>query len=150
VQFKGDRETFGTNELAQMEERKKMTHIRTPDIVKDRIEPEDLAIGQKIYNQYCMACHQSNGMGASGRFPPLNGTDWVTGDKERLVHLILNGMEGAIEVNGEIYDGVMPQHSFLNDDQIADVLTYIRTHFENKAGSISAEEVENYRKSNNK
>ena len=41
------------------------------------------------------------------------------GDKERLVHLILNGMEGAIEVNGEIYDGVMPQHSFLNDDQIA-------------------------------
>ena len=80
----------------------------------------------------------------------LNGTDWVTGDKERLVHLILNGMEGAIEVNGEIYDGVMPQHSFLNDDQIADVLTYIRTHFENKAGSISAEEVENYRKSNNK
>jgi mono/diheme cytochrome c family protein len=148
VQFKGDRETFGTNELAQMEERKKMTHIRTPDIVKDRIEPEDLAIGQKIYNQYCMACHQSNGMGASGRFPPLNGTDWVTGDKERLVHLILNGMEGAIEVNGEIYDGVMPQHSFLNDDQIADVLTYIRTHFENKAGSISAEEVESYRKSN--
>ena len=150
VQFKGDRETFGTNELAQMEERKKMTHIRTPDIVKDRIEPEDLAIGQKIYNQYCMACHQSNGLGASGRFPPLNGTDWVTGDKERLVHLILNGMEGAIEVNGEIYDGVMPQHSFLNDDQIADVLTYIRTHFENKAGSISAEDVENYRKSNNK
>jgi mono/diheme cytochrome c family protein len=74
----------------------------------------------------------------------------VTGDKERLVHIILNGMEGAIEVNGEIYDGVMPQHSFLNDDQIADVLTYIRTHFGNDAGSISAEEVENYRKSNKK
>ena len=148
VQFKGDRETFGTKELAQMEERKKLSHIRTPDIVNDRIKPKDLAIGQKIYNQYCMACHQSNGMGASGRFPPLNGTDWVTGDKQRLVNLILNGMEGAIEVNGEIYDGLMPQHSFLNDDQIADVLTYIRTHFGNQAESISAEEVEKLRKLN--
>jgi len=94
------------------------------------------------------ACHQSNGMGASGRFPPLNGTDWVTGDKERLVHLILNGMEGEIKVNGEIYDGLMPQHSFLNDDQIADVLSYIRTHFGNLAGSVTAEEVEKYRKTN--
>ncbi len=150
VQFKGDRENFGPSQLAEMEERKILSHIATPDIVTDRIEPKDMAIGQKIYNQYCMACHQSNGMGASGRFPPLNGTDWVTGDKERLVHLILNGMEGAIEVNGEIYDGVMPQHSFLNDDQIADVLTYIRTQFDNQAGSVTAEEVENYRKSNNK
>jgi glucose/arabinose dehydrogenase/cytochrome c553 len=150
VQFKGDLENFGQSQLVEMEERKKLSHIATPDIITDRIEPKDMAIGQKIYNQYCMACHQSNGMGASGRFPPLNGTDWVTGDKERLVHLILNGMEGAIEVNGEIYDGVMPQHSFLNDDQIADVLTYIRTHFDNQAGSVTAEEVENYRKSNNK
>ena len=150
VQFKGDRENFGPSQLVEMEERKTLSHIATPDIVTDRIEPKDMAIGQKIYNQYCMACHQSNGMGASGRFPPLNGTDWVTGDKERLVHLILNGMEGAIEVNGEIYDGLMPQHSFLNDDQIADVLTYIRTHFDNQAGSVTAEEVENYRKSNNK
>ena len=150
VQFKGDRENFGPSQLAEMEERKILSHIATPDIVTDRIEPKDMAIGQKIYNQYCMACHQSNGMGASGRFPPLNGTDWVTGDKERLVHLILNGMEGAIEVNGEIYEGVMPQHSFLNDDQIADVLTYIRTQFDNQAGSVTAEEVENYRKSNNK
>jgi len=150
VQFKGDRENFGPSQLVEMEERKTLSHIATPDIVTDRIEPKDMAIGQKIYNQYCMACHQSNGMGASGRFPTLNGTDWVTGDKERLVHLILNGMEGAIEVNGEIYDGVMPQHSFLNDDQIADVLTYIRTHFDNQAGSVTAEEVENYRKSNNK
>jgi mono/diheme cytochrome c family protein len=148
VQFKGDRENFGTAQLAQMEERKKLSHIRTPDILNDRIEPKDMAIGQKTYNQYCMACHQSNGMGASGRFPPLNGTDWVIGEKERLVHLILNGMEGEIEVNGEIYDGLMPQHSFLNDDQIADVLTYIRTNFGNEASSLSAEEIENYRKTN--
>ena len=148
VQFKGDLENFGTAQLAEMEEKKKLSHIRTPNIVSDRIESEDKAIGQKIYNQYCMACHQSNGMGASGRFPPIVGTDWVTGSKKRLVHLILNGMEGEIEVNGEIYDGLMPQHSFLNDDQIADVLTYIRTNFGNEASSLSAEEVENFRTTN--
>tara|TARA_A100001011_G_C14103441_1_gene753834 strand:- start:158 stop:673 length:516 start_codon:yes stop_codon:yes gene_type:complete len=136
------------NPLAKMEERKNLSHIRTPDIIKDRIKPDNTVIGQKVYNQYCLACHQSNGMGASGRFPPLKGTEWVTGDKKRLVHLILNGMEGEIEVNGEIYNGLMPQHSFLNDDQIAEVLTYIRTNFNNKASSLSAEEVKRYRKTN--
>ena len=136
------------NPLAQMEERKNLSHIRTPDIINDRIEPNNITIGQKIYNQYCLACHQSNGMGASGRFPPLKGTDWVTGDKKRLVHLILNGMEGEIEVNGEIYNGLMPQHSFLNDDQIANVLTYIRTNFGNRASSLSVEEVKKFRKIN--
>ena len=136
------------NPLAQMEERKNLSHIRTPDILKDRIEPDYISIGHKIYNQYCLACHQSNGMGASGRFPPLKATDWVTGDKKRLVHLILNGMEGEIEVNGEIYNGLMPQHSFLNDDQIANVLTYIRTNFGNNASSLSAKEVKIFRKSN--
>lgn len=146
VQFKGDRENFGEKELIAMEERKSMSHIRTPDIIKDRIEPEDSKIGQKTYNQYCMACHQSNGMGTSGRFPPLGGTDWVTGDKKRLVKIILNGMEGAIEVNGETYDGLMPQHSFLSDDQIADVLSYIRTNFGNKSSNVTAEEVEKIRK----
>jgi len=150
VQFKGDRKKFGPSQLAEMDKRKALSHIRTPDIVTDRIEPKDIAIGQKIYNQYCMACHQSNGLGTSGRFPPLNGTDWVTGNKERLTNIILKGMEGVIEVNGEIYDGVMPQHSFLNDNQIADVLTYIRTNFGNQAQSIMAEEVENFRKSNKK
>jgi mono/diheme cytochrome c family protein len=87
-------------------------------------------------------------MGTSGRFPPLGGTDWVTGDKERLVKIILNGMEGAIEVNGETYDGLMPQHSFLSDDQIADVLSYIRTNFGNKSNNVTAEEVEKIRKEN--
>ena len=140
--------TIKKNPLAKMEERKNLSHIRTPDIIKDRIEPDNIAIGQKVYNQYCLACHQSNGMGASGRFPPLKGTEWVTGDKKRLVHLILNGMEGEIEVNGEIYNGLMPQHSFLNDDQIAKVLTYIRTNFNNKASSLSAEEVKRFRKIN--
>lgn len=148
VQFTGDKTQFGMQNLAQMEDRKQLSHIRTPDFEKDNLTEKNITEGQQIYNTYCMACHQSNGKGASGRFPPLNKTDWVVGDKERLVHLILNGMEGPIKVNGEDYNGLMPQHAFLNDDQIAKVLTYIRTHFGNNASPISANEVKKYRTSN--
>lgn len=150
VKFTGDKTTFGSQNLAKMEARKLLSHIRTPDIKKDNLTEKNSSEGQQIYNTYCVACHQSNGKGASGRFPPLNKTDWVVGDKERLVHLILNGMEGPIKVNGEDYNGLMPQHAFLKDDQIAKVLTYIRTHFGNEASPLSVAEVKKYRTSNSK
>ena len=95
-----------------------------------------------------MACHQADGKGASGRFPPLTQTDWVIGDKERLVKVILNGMEGPIEVNGDDYNSLMPQHSFLNDNDIAAVLNYVRTNFGNSADSISVKEVQHIRIAN--
>jgi mono/diheme cytochrome c family protein len=106
---------------------------------------DDLTGGEKIYYRYCSACHQLDGYGALGRFPPLTGTDWVTGDKERLINVILNGMEGSLEINGEVYNGVMPQHGFLKDEEIADVLTYIRTNFENNASEVETIEVEELR-----
>lgn len=150
VEFEGERKNFGDEELAHMEERKKMTHIRTPDIINDRIVLETSKAGQHIYNQFCIACHQSDGKGDSGRFPSLIATDWVNGDKERLVHLTINGVDGPIEVNGETFDGFMPQHSFLTDEEIADVLTYIRTNFSNNSSPITFEEVEKFRKTNNR
>ena len=150
VEFEGERKNFGDEELAHMEERKKMTHIRTPDIINDRIVLETSKAGQHIYNQFCIACHQSDGKGDSGRFPSLIATDWVNGDKERLVHLTINGVDGTIEVNGETFDGFMPQHSFLTDEEIADVLTYIRTNFGNNSSPITFEEVEKFRKTNNR
>jgi len=72
------------------------------------------------------------------------------GDPERLVHLILNGMEGPIKVNGEDYNGIMPQHAFLKDDEIAKITTYIRTHFGNEVQAISPQDVQKYRASNSK
>ncbi len=150
VQFMGNKTSFGAAERAKMEARKQLSHIRTPDVDKDNLSEKNISEGQKIYNTYCMACHQSDGKGASGRFPPLNETDWVVGNKERLVHLILNGMEGPIKVNGEDYNSLMPQHAFLEDNQIAKVLTYIRTNFGNTASPISTEEVKKYRGTNPK
>lgn len=100
--------------------------------------------GAAIYKQYCLTCHQANGSGVPNLNPPLRGTDWVNGDKARLIGVLLNGLENA-EIEGETYDNVMPAHNFLTDGQLADVLTYIRSNFGNKASPITAEEVKQQR-----
>lgn len=139
--YKGDRKKFGTSELATMEKRKELSHIRTPDEIKDNLDKGVVSGGEKIFNIYCVACHQKDGKGASGRFPPLANTDWVTGDKKRLIGILLNGIEGTIIVNGETFINAMPQHSFLKDDELATVLTYVRSNFGNNASSILPDEV---------
>ena len=127
-----------------MEERKLMAHIRTPDEIADNLMGEN-AQGNQLYFLYCSSCHQRNGKGASGRFPTLVQTDWVTGDKNRLINLVINGLEGPITVNGEMYNSVMPNHRFLKDQEVAEILTYIRQNFGNSASEITEEEVKSLR-----
>ncbi|MEO1009783.1 MAG: PQQ-dependent sugar dehydrogenase [Bacteroidota bacterium] len=141
VVYQGDKENFGEAQLAQMEERKKLSHIRTPDELADNLMKDDLVGGGRLYYQYCSACHQKDGGGAPGRFPPLFGTDWVTGDKERLIEVMLRGMEGSLKIGDEVYNGVMPQHAFMSDGEIAEVLTYIRSSFGNTANGVEEKEV---------
>lgn len=101
--------------------------------------------GKKVYDSVCLACHMADGSGVPGMHPPLIQTEWVNGDKERLIEITLNGMSGKIEVNGETYNSVMPPHSHLSDKQIADVLTYIRQSFGNNASEITIDEVQKVR-----
>ncbi len=105
-------------------------------------------IGEKVYKQYCFACHQMDGNGVPGTFPPLTQTEWVNGEKERLIKLVLNGMEGEIEVKGETYNSVMTPHNFLSDEEIAGVLTYVRSNFGNNSSAITVEEVQKVRAAN--
>ncbi|NAS10751.1 PQQ-dependent sugar dehydrogenase [Poritiphilus flavus] len=149
ITYQGSKDEFGQDQLAMMEERKLLTHIRTPDIETDNLLGDEASAGQATYNKYCSACHQMDGRGARGRFPPVANTDWVSGDKNRLIEIILNGMEGPIEVNGIQYSGVMPQHSFLSDKEIAEVLSFIRTNFDNNATAVTTEEVAQLRKTLN-
>lgn len=100
-----------------------------------------MASGKTVYDTYCSACHMPNGKGAPGMNPPLTGTDWVLGDKERLIRVILNGLNEPVEIQGEIYQNIMASHAFLSDQQVADVLTYVRGSFGNDAGEIFPEEV---------
>lgn len=101
--------------------------------------------GKKVYDSVCLVCHMADGSGVPGMHPPLIQTDWVNGDKERLIDITLNGMSGKIEVDGEIYNSLMPPHSHLSDRQIADVLTYIRQSFGNNASEITIQEVQKVR-----
>lgn len=145
ITYKGDRTNFGEAQLAQMELRKLATHVRTPDKIKDDLAQNANSPGEIVYNTYCANCHQKDGEGAIGRFPPLTSTDWVSGDKNRLIKIILAGMEGEMQINEEMYNGVMPQHSFLSDTEIANVLTFIRGNFGNNASAIERDEVADQR-----
>ena len=112
--------------------------------VETNLKGDDLALfskGKEVYGKegYCVTCHQAdgNGLTASG-FPPLSGTEWVTGDQVRLVKVILKGLMGPIEVNGKQYEGMVPMTPFegLSDDDVAAVATYIRNSFGNTASPI--------------
>jgi mono/diheme cytochrome c family protein len=147
ITYKGNKAKFTKAALAKMEKRKLMSHIRTPDVVKDNLDLGKPVAGGKVYGVYCSACHQRNGMGDSQRFPPLGGSEWVTGDKKRLIEVILKGLDGPVEVKGQSYNNVMPQHSFLKDEEVAEVLTHIRRSFGNTSSAVLKDEVAEVRKS---
>ena len=103
--------------------------------------PEELEEGAKLYTQYCLTCHGPDGKGAEGLIPPLSQTDWVTGDKGRLIRIMLSGLSGEIAVNGEKYNQEMPAYDYLSDEEIADLLTFIRNDLGNKSSAIITGEV---------
>lgn len=105
--------------------------------------------GKKIFSANCAVCHQPNGLGAAGQgYPPLAGSEWVTGSTKRLGMIILKGLQGPMTVKGQQYGTAVMQawDTTLNDKKIADVMTYIRQEWGNKAGPVSPEGVAALRK----
>lgn len=106
----------------------------------------DPFVAGKRHYTACAACHQANGLGVPPAFPPLAGSEWVTGSEERLIRILLHGLEGPIEVKGQTYVGLMPAFGAggaynWNDQRIAEVLTYIRAEWGNDASPITTEQV---------
>lgn len=98
--------------------------------------------GPKLYKVNCASCHQANGMGLPGAFPPLAGSQWVSGDEDRIIKIVLNGLKGPIEVKGETYNSAMiPFGNVLNDEEVQAVVSYVRTHFGNTAEEVTVEAV---------
>jgi len=142
VMYKGDKNKFGENDLAEMEKRKSRSYIKTPDEITDNLNKGDELAGSILYRTYCASCHQRNGKGDNNRFPPLSESEFVTGDKNRLIKILLNGMEGPIKVNEKTFNGIMPAHgTILDDHAIASIATFIRSRFSNNAGDVSSQEV---------
>ena len=95
--------------------------------------------GAKIYSTTCASCHQATGDGVEGSYPPLAGSEWVSGSEGRVVRILLHGLTGQVEVAGETYSGLMPPWGgTLNDAELAAVASYVRANFGNKAAPITA------------
>ena len=98
--------------------------------------------GRQVYNLVCFGCHLPNGQGQAGLAPPVAESEWVTGPEGRLIRIVLQGMGGPLEINGQKFNLDMPPlGGALSDEQIAQVLSYIRRDFGNEAPVIEAETV---------
>jgi mono/diheme cytochrome c family protein len=108
--------------------------------------PAHLAAGHDAYMKACIECHQANGQGVPDTFPPLAGSEWVTGDRQRMLRILLGGLAGPIEVKGTKFNGVMPGHSHMKDEEIAAIASYVRHAFGNlKENPVTPAEVKSLR-----
>ena len=102
--------------------------------------------GKKVFAVNCVACHQTTGKGLPGVFPPLDGSEWVTGEERTIVNILLHGVNGEMEVMGVTYKGAMPAFKQLSDAELAAVATYVRAEWSNKASPITPQLFEAERK----
>jgi mono/diheme cytochrome c family protein len=107
---------------------------------------DPMVLGRRVYNS-CASCHQMDGQGVAGAYPPLAGAKLVTGDPRILSRILLHGLEGPISVRGNVYNGAMPAWANLSDSEIAAVLTYIRNSWGNAAGEVPSDLVAEVRRS---
>ena len=104
------------------------------------------AEGENLYGQHCASCHGQQGTGL-GAFPPLAGSEWVTGDPDTAIRILLHGLQGRIEVDGRSYNNVMPAFGRrLSDEEVAALLSYIRSSWGNETETIRPEEVAEIRR----
>lgn len=129
------------------------THVARTHIAPGHAEPtaeqprgDDATLGKRVYERTCQACHQADGRGLPGTFPPVVGSEWVVGDASSLLRIVLNGVQGPIEVAGQSFDGLMPPwKDQLSDQEIAAVVSYIRQWGPNDAGPVDAAAVADIR-----
>lgn len=111
-----------------------------PAVYKDLTKDERIKAGEIIFNQTCFACHQANGQGIPGVFPPLAKSDFLLADEERAIGIVITGLQGEVEVNHVKYNQVMtPQN--LNNEQIANVLTFVMNSWGNEHDAVTPDTV---------
>lgn len=99
-------------------------------------------LGKRVFTANCIACHQTTGLGVPGVYPPLAGSDWAQGPEERVIRIVLHGLSGPVKVGDKDFNNVMtPFGSILKDEQIAQVLSYVRSEWGNNAPAVTTEAV---------
>ncbi|MCH8619740.1 copper-containing nitrite reductase [Undibacterium sp. TS12] len=102
---------------------------------------DQINAGGQLFTGTCSVCHQANGAGLPGVFPPLAQSDYLNSDPQRSISVLLRGLTGKVTVNGKEFDSVMPAMNQLNDDEVANILTYVLNSWGNKGGRVQASEV---------
>ena len=117
----------------------------------ERAKPPEISLfdrGARLYRNQCAQCHQAEGGGVAGVYPPLAGADWVTGHPEVIARILINGLNGPIEVAGSTYNGNMPAFGpnglALKDRDIAAVITYVRQEWGNAASEVTPDMIGDY------
>ncbi len=118
--------------VAEVTEKAKSGAVSKADAVK---------AGEVLFAGTCSTCHQADGKGLEGVFPPLAGSDFLAADPQRAIGIVLNGLSGKVTVNGKDYNSAMPAMSQLNDDEIAYILTYVNSSWGNTGPQITTEQV---------
>jgi mono/diheme cytochrome c family protein len=104
--------------------------------------PDPMTLGKTLYQGNCASCHQASGAGQPGSYPPMIGSEYVTGSKEMLAAILLDGLQGPVTVKGSAYGAnVMPAWANLSNDKLADIMTYIRKQWGNNADEVKSEDV---------
>lgn len=133
-----------------------VTHQEVPPAYGDRrsladfqqvASSDDTAVDPgKLYVANCVACHQAEGQGIPGAFPPLAGSEWVVGSPAVLIQILLHGIHGELTVGEEVYNGDMPAFADkFTDNEMAALATYLRSSFGNNADAVEADFVEDQR-----
>ena len=107
---------------------------------------QQMKAGQALFAGTCSTCHQGNGAGLAGVFPPLAKSDWLVANPKRAIEVVLHGLTGPVKVNGQDYNSVMPPMSQLTDDEVANILTYVLGSWGNAGGKVTKAEVAEQRK----
>src|SRR5437016_7049868 len=104
--------------------------------------------GKKIFAANCQTCHQANGLGVAGQYPPLAGSEFTNGGSRRMGMIVLKGLQGPVKVKGQQYGSAVmqPWDKTLTDQKIADVMTYERSDWGNGASAVTAEQIATLRK----
>ena len=126
--------------IAALEEQRRQTIRQSPEIAHLTHEIR-MEKGKRVFLQNCAMCHQNDGTGLADVFPPLANSDFLMADKARSIGVVVRGLSGPITVNNQRYDSVMPPQTLISDEQVANVLTFIRNSWGNKGEAVSTEEV---------
>ncbi|MDO9280715.1 MAG: multicopper oxidase domain-containing protein, partial [Pseudomonadota bacterium] len=118
-----------------------ITSATTASAAGNLSKADQVSAGGALFAGTCSTCHQATGVGIEGVFPPLAGSDFLLADKQRAIGVVINGLSGPVTVNGKSYTSVMPPMSQLNDDEVANILTYALNTWGNDGGNVTAAEV---------